>query len=166
MIDVPPTTFDRINSGSGPHLDFTMLGAFSEPALDGRDLWSPGQEAVVFVTLLICPYDSSFILPDIYVVPLTCTLEAQMLPELSDVKARGVFVCLPKRWQVSHPPATWSCHVTKISLKNQEQEAFAEGRGGCRSTWSLCRAGVWGHLNLQELQPQHPTRMLLSGWAE
>lgn len=113
MIDVPPTTFDRINSGSGPHLDFTMLGAFSEPALDGRDLWSPGQEAVVFVTLLICPYDSSFILPDIYVVPLTCTLEAQMLPELSDVKARGVFICLPKRWQVSHPPATWSCHISK-----------------------------------------------------
>lgn len=90
-----------------------------------------------------------------------------MLPELSDMEARGVFICLLKRWQVSHPPATWTCCFSKISLENQEQEAFAGGRGGCRAPWGLHRAGVWGHLNLQELQPQHPTGMLLSsdmGW--
>lgn len=66
MINAATTTFDAINSGSGSHLGFTTLGAFSEPTMDGRDLWNPSQETIVFVTLLICPYDSSFILPDIY----------------------------------------------------------------------------------------------------
>lgn len=28
MINVPTTTFDTINSGSGSHLDFTTLGVF------------------------------------------------------------------------------------------------------------------------------------------
>lgn len=84
MINVTTMTFDTIKSGSGSRLGFTTLGAFSEPTLDGRDLWSPGQETIALVTLLICPYDSSFILPDIYVVPLTCTLEAQTVPRAEE----------------------------------------------------------------------------------
>lgn len=91
VINVPTTTFDTINSGSGSHLDFTTLGVFSELTMGGRDLWSSGQETIVVVTLLICPYDSSFILLDIYVVPLTCTLEAQTVPELNHMKVKRIF---------------------------------------------------------------------------
>lgn len=38
MINVPTTTFNTINSGSGSHLDFTTLGVFSELTMGGRDL--------------------------------------------------------------------------------------------------------------------------------
>lgn len=38
VINVPTTTFDTINSGSGSHLDFTTLGVFSELTMGGRDL--------------------------------------------------------------------------------------------------------------------------------
>jgi len=106
VIDVTATTFNAINSGSGSRLDFTTEGAFSQPTMDERDLWSPGQERIVFVTLLICPYDSSFILPDVYVTPLTCTPEAQTVPELNG--AQGVFVRLLERRQVSRSPSRGS----------------------------------------------------------
>lgn len=113
VINVATTTFDTINSRNGSRLGFTTLGAFSEPAVDERDLWSPGQETIVFITLLICPYDSSFILPDIYVVPLTCTPEAQTVLELNNVKAKEIFMCLLERWQVSRFPSTWICYFSK-----------------------------------------------------
>lgn len=113
MINVTTMTLDTINSGSSSHLGFATLGAFSEPTMNGGDLWSPGQETIVFVTLLICPYDSSFILPDVYVVPLRCTREAQTIPELSSMKVRRVFTCLLERWQISHPPSTWIGYFSK-----------------------------------------------------
>lgn len=113
MINVTTTTFDTINSGSGSRLGVTSLGVFSEPTMDGRDLWSPGQETIVFVTLLICPYDSSFILPDIYAVPLTCTLEAQTVPKMSSVKVKRAFTCFLEKWQIFHCPSTWISYFTK-----------------------------------------------------
>lgn len=121
VINVTTATFGTINSGSGSRLGFTTLGAFSEPAMDGRDLWSPGQETIVFVTLLICPYDSSFILPDIYVVPLTCTLKAQTDPELNHVKVKGVFMFSWRggRYHTPHPHGSVNSpnDCSKISCK-------------------------------------------------
>lgn len=112
MINVPTTTFDTINSGSGSHLDFTTLGVFSEPTMGGRDLWSSGQETIVVVTLLIRPYDSSFILPDIYVVPLTCALEAQTVPELNHTKVKRIFTV---SWRGAGIP--YPIHLDLLFLK-------------------------------------------------
>lgn len=80
--------------------------------MDGRDLWSPGQETIVFVTLLICPYDSSFVLPGIHVVPLTCTLEAQTAPELNSLKVKRGFT-----WRDGRCP-TLRPHGSLISPNN------------------------------------------------
>lgn len=81
--------------------------------MDGMNLWSPGQETIVFATLLIYPYDLSVILSGIYVVPLTRTLDAQRVPGLNNLKVKRSFVCILERWQVSHSPSTWVSYFSK-----------------------------------------------------